>query len=71
MPTHQFTNNIPKIMVFKQLINLYLTFEVNGVIIKLKQTGRGLESPNHCSSLLSPPPRCLHIWVEALKYFKN
>ena len=58
MPTHQFTNNIPKIMVFKQLINLYLTFEVNGVIIKLKQTLRGLKSPNHCSSLLSSKISC-------------
>ena len=69
MSTHQSTNKISKIIVFK--IALGLTFEENGVIIKLKQTGRGLESPNHCSSLLSPPPCCLHIWVEALKYFKN
>ena len=50
MPTHQSTNKIPKIIVFKQSINLGLTFEVNGVIIKLKETLRGLKSPNHCSS---------------------
>ena len=57
MPTHQFTNKIPKIMVFKQFINIGLTFEVNGIIIKLKQTLRGLKSPNHCFSLLSSPLR--------------
>ena len=71
MPTHQSTNKIPKIMVFKQLINLGLTFEVKGVIIKLKQTLRRLKNPNHYSSLLNPPLRSSHIWVEALKYFRN